>query len=59
MANQYYELIQTPTYEIDGKLRLVETWNMDLGRFLKHNAGKRIFIYEPTITTNKIRAIVI
>jgi hypothetical protein len=59
MANQYYELIQTPTYEIDGKLRLVETWNMDLGRFLKQNDGKRIFIYEPTITTNKIRAIVI
>jgi hypothetical protein len=59
MANQYYELIPTPTYEIDGRVRLVETWNMDLGRFLKQNAGKRIFIYEPTITTNKIRAIVI
>jgi hypothetical protein len=59
MANQYYELILTPTYEIDGKVRLVETWNMDLGTFLKQNAGKKIFIYEPTITTNKIRAIVI
>ena len=59
MANQYYELIPTPTYEIDGKVRLVETWNMDLGAFLKQNAGKKIYIYEPTLTTNKIRAIVI
>ena len=59
MANQYYELIPTPTYEIDGKVRLVETWNMDLGTFLKQNSGKKIYIYEPTITTNKIRAIVI
>jgi hypothetical protein len=58
MANQYYELIPTPTYEIDGKVRLVETWNMDLGTFLNQNAGKKIYIYEPTITTNKIRAIV-
>ena len=59
MANQYYELILTPTYEIDGKVRLVETWNMDLGTFLNQNAGKKIYIYEPTITTNKIRAIVL
>jgi hypothetical protein len=59
MANQYYELIPTPTYEIDGKVRLVETWNMDLGTFLNQNAGKKIYIYEPTITTNKIRAIVL
>jgi hypothetical protein len=59
MANQYYELIPTPTYEIDGKVRLVETWNMDLGTFLNQNVGKKIYIYEPTITTNKIRAIVI
>ena len=59
MANQYYELIPTPTYEIDGKVRLVETWNMDLGTFLNQNGGKKIYIYEPTITTNKIRAIVL
>lgn len=59
MANQYYELISTPTYEIDGKVRLVETWNMDLGTFLNQNPGKKIYIYEPTITTNKIRAIVL
>jgi hypothetical protein len=59
MANQYYELIPTPTYEIDGKVRLVETWNVDLGTFLNQNAGKKIYIYEPTITTNKIRAIVL
>ena len=59
MANQYYELISSPVVEIEGKSRVVETWNMDLGTFLNQNAGKKIFIYEPSVTTNKIRAIVI
>lgn len=59
MANQYYELITSPTHEVDGRVRVVEDWNMDLGTFLIQNSGKKIFIYEPSIATNKIRAIVV
>jgi hypothetical protein len=59
MANQYYELISSPVVEIEGKTRVVQDWNMDLGTFLNQNVGKKIFIYEPSVTTNKIRAIVI
>jgi hypothetical protein len=59
MANQYYKLIQNPFMEIDGKFYMTSNWNLNLKQFLLQNAGKEIYILESSITTNKIRAIVI
>jgi len=59
MANQYYKLIQNPVMEIDGKFYMTSDWNLNLKQFLLQNAGKEIYILESSITTNKIRAIVI
>jgi hypothetical protein len=59
MANQYYKLIQNPFMEIDGKFYMTSDWNLNLKQFLLQNAGKEIYILESSITTNKIRAIVI
>jgi len=58
MANQHYNLISEPVFEIDGKLYETETWNLNLEQFLIQNAGKEIYILESSITTNQIRAIV-
>ena len=59
MANQYYKLIQNPVMEINGKFYMTSDWNLNLKQFLLQNAGKEIYILESSITTNKIRAIVI
>jgi hypothetical protein len=59
MANQYYKLIQKPGIEINGKFYMTSDWNLNLKQFLLQNAGKEIYILESSITTNKIRAIVI
>jgi hypothetical protein len=59
MTNKYYKLIQNPVMEIDGKFYMTSDWNLNLKQFLLQNAGKEIYILESSITTNKIRAIVI
>jgi hypothetical protein len=59
MANQHYEIITHPTMEIEGKVYVVESYNMSLEEFLNKNAGKEIYILENTILTETIRAIVI
>jgi hypothetical protein len=59
MANQYYKLIQKSGIEINGKFYMTSDWNLNLKQFLLQNAGKEIYILESSITTNKIRAIVI
>ena len=58
MANQHYNLISEPVFEIDGKLYETETWNLNLEKLLIENAGKEIYIYVPSIETNQIQAIV-
>ena len=58
MANQHYKLIDEPMLEIDGTIYQTETYNLNLEKFLVENSGKKIYIYEPSITTNQIRAIV-
>ena len=58
MANQNYKLIDEPTLEIDGTIYQSETYNLNLEKFLVENAGKELYIYVPSITTNNIRAIV-
>jgi len=58
MANQHYNLISEPVFEIDGKLYQTETWDLNLEKFLIENAGKELYIYIPSITTDNIQAIV-
>jgi hypothetical protein len=58
MANQNYKLIEEPTFEIDGTIYQSEVYNLNLEKFLVENAGKELYIYVPSITTNNIRAIV-
>jgi len=59
MANQNYKLISDPTLVIGNTAYVAATWNMNLEQFLNQNAGKEIYILKETLTTNKIRAIVI
>ena len=59
MANQHYTIIDNPVMEIDGKCYMASDWNLNLKEFLLQNVGKQIYILESSITTNKIRAIVI
>jgi len=58
MANQHYTIIDKPMLEIGGTIYQTETYNLNLEKFLVENVGKEIYIYEPSITTNQIRAIV-
>ncbi len=59
MANKFYNLIDTPTKEINGKVYVVETFNLTLKDFLKTHFDKELYIYGPSIETNQIRAIII
>ncbi len=58
MANQHYKLIDEPTLEIDGTIYQTEVYNLNLEKFLVEKAGKELYIYAPSVTTNNIRAIV-
>lgn len=58
MANQHYKLIEELTFEIDGTIYQTEVYNLNLEKFLVENAGKELYIYTPSVTTDKIRAIV-
>ena len=59
MANQHYTIIDNPILEIGDTVYTAMDWNLNLKEFLIQNAGKQIYILESSITTNKIRAIVI
>ena len=59
MANKFYKLIDKPTTEIDGKVYVVETFNLTLKDFLETYFDKDLYIYEPSVVTNQIRAIII
>jgi hypothetical protein len=58
MANQHYKLIDELMWEIDGTIYQTKVYNLNLEKFLVENAGKELYIYVPSITTNNIRAIV-
>ena len=58
MANQHYTIIEEQQILIDDYVYVCEEWNMNLKEFLVKNAGKEIYIYGPSITTDKIRGIV-
>jgi hypothetical protein len=58
MANQHYTILEEPQILIDDYVYVCEEWNMNLKEFLVKNAGKEIYIYGPSITTDKIRGIV-
>ena len=58
MANQNYKLIDEPMLEMDGTIYQTQTYNLNLEKFLVEHAGKELYIYVPSITTNNIRAIV-
>ena len=58
MANQHYTILEEPQILIDDYLYLCETWNMNLKEFLVKHAGKELYIYGPSIVTDKIRGIV-
>ena len=58
MANQHYKLIDEPILEIDGTIYQTQTYNLNLEKFLVEKAGKELYIYSPSVTTNNIRAIV-
>ena len=59
MANQYYELISQRTIQLENRTYATQIYNKSLKNFLIENSGKKIYIYEPSITTNRIEAIVI
>lgn len=59
MANKYYELIKEPQTVVDGKEYEVKEYGMNLSEFLKTYYKEKLFIFEPTITTNNIKGIVL
>jgi hypothetical protein len=58
MANQHYTIIEEQQILIDDYVYVCEEWNMNLKEFLVKNAGKELYIYGPSIVTDKIRGIV-
>jgi hypothetical protein len=58
MANQHYTIIEEQQILIDDYVYVCEEWNMNLKEFLVKNAGKELYIYGPSITTDKIKGIV-
>jgi hypothetical protein len=58
MANQHYTILEEPQILIDDYVYVCEEWNMNLKEFLVKNAGKELYIYGPSITTDKIKGIV-
>ena len=58
MANQHYTILEEPQILLDDYLYVCEEWNMNLKEFLVKNAGKELYIYGPSITTDKIKGIV-
>jgi hypothetical protein len=58
MANQHYTVLEEPQILLDDYLYVCEEWNMNLKEFLVKNAGKELYIYGPSITTDKIKGIV-
>ena len=58
MANQHYTILEEPQILLDDYVYVCEEWDMNLKEFLVKNAGKEIYIYGPSITTDKIRGIV-
>jgi len=59
MANQNYNVIVMPYLEKDGIKYECTNYHLSLADFLNENAGKEIYIYEPSLITNNIQAIVI
>ena len=59
MANKYYELITETELEIDGKVHQVQNFNLSLKDFLETYYDKKLYIYRPSIETNRIMGIVI
>ena len=59
MANKYYELIKEPQVVIDGKVYETQKYDMGLGEFLREHYMKKLLIFEPSIMSNKIEAIVL
>ena len=59
MANQYYELISQRTIQIENRTYATHIYNKSLKNFLIENSNKKIYIYEPSINTNRIEAIVL
>ena len=59
MANQYYELISQRTIQFENRTYATQIYNKSLKNFLIENSNKKIYIYEPSINTNRIEAIVL
>lgn len=59
MANKFYQTINEPVKEINGKVYTAETFNLNLKDFLETYFDKELYIYEPSILSNQIRAILI
>ncbi len=59
MANKYYELITETELKIDGKVYQVQNFNLSLKDFLDQYSDKKLYIYKPSIETNRIMGIVI
>jgi hypothetical protein len=59
MANQHYEILLEETHEFNGVIHTIQDYNVTLVEFLNNNAGKYLFIYQPSLDTNNIRAIVL
>lgn len=59
MANKFYNIIDVPSKEINGKAYVAQTFNLSLKDFLEIHFDKELYIYGPSIVTNQIRAIII
>lgn len=59
MANKFYQTITEPVKQINGKVYTAETFNLNLKDFLEIYFDKDLYIYELSIDTNQIRAIII
>jgi len=59
MSNQFYTLLPMPFLEKNGKRYELVDYNLSLEEFLNINSGKDIYIFEESITTNNIKAVVL
>jgi hypothetical protein len=59
MANQHYTILPMPFLEKNGERYELTDYNLSLEEFLNENFGKDIYIFEKSLTTSTIRAVVL
>jgi hypothetical protein len=59
MANQFYTILPMPFLEKNGERYELTDYTLSLEEFLTENSGKDIYIFEESLATSTIRAVVL